>query len=84
MLQDGLPGYLRDVLNFSLTEAGFFASIPTLLVVTTSSASAHLADWLRQGRMSTGAVRKLMTSFSFVPASVMLLALGKPAISVDT
>lgn len=77
VLQDGLPGYLRDVQNFSLTEAGVFASLPTLLVVATSSCSAHLADWLRQGRMSTGAVRKMMSSFAFIPASVMLLALGK-------
>jgi hypothetical protein len=77
ILQDGLPGYLRDVLDFSLTEAGLFASMPTLLVLATSSGSAHIADWLRQGRMSTGAVRKMFSSFAFVPASTMLLALGE-------
>jgi hypothetical protein len=51
--------------------------MPTLLVLATSSGSAHIADWLRQGRMSTGAVRKMFSSFAFVPASVMLLALGE-------
>ena len=70
ILQDGLPGYLRDVLGFSLTKAGLFASLPTLLVLMTSSGCAVIADWLRDGRMSTAAVRKMMSSFAFIPASV--------------
>ena len=76
ILQDGLPGYLRDVLGFSLTKAGVFSSLPTLLVISTASVSAYVADWLRQGRMSTAGVRKLMTAMAFTPASSLLFALG--------
>lgn len=84
-LQDGLPGYLRDVLGYSLTTSGILASMPTLLQVLSSSAAAQLADWLREpGRCSTGVVRKSMTAAAMLPASILLGVLGSGVVTDET
>lgn len=46
VMGDGTPAFLRDVLGLSLSQAGFFASAPALLLICTSLASARTADHL--------------------------------------
>jgi len=80
VMGDGTPAFLRDVVGLSLTQAGFFAAVPQLLLIAVSLLSARTADCLLRpgGRcfQRTGLVRKTFTATALLPTAVGLLLLG--------
>jgi ACS family sodium-dependent inorganic phosphate cotransporter len=72
--------FLRDVVGLSLTQAGFFAAVPQLLLIAVSLVSARTADRLLRpgGRcfQRTGLVRKTFTATALLPTAAGLLLLG--------
>eukprot|EP01051_Picozoa_sp_SAG22_P021897 SAG22_NODE_5022_length_1105_cov_1.179920_2_plen_196_part_00 len=80
ILDDGLPGYLRDVLGLSLATAGLLASLPAALKLGLTLAAAASADYLRGERgpawATTVRVRKLFAAMAIAPQMLMLLFLS--------
>jgi MFS family permease len=80
ILDDGLPGYLRDVLGLSLATAGLLASLPAALKLGFTLAAASSADYLRGSSgpdwATTVRVRKFFAMVSIAPQMLMLLFLS--------
>mmetsp|Transcript_11444 Transcript_11444/g.23065 ORF Transcript_11444/g.23065 Transcript_11444/m.23065 type:complete len:414 (-) Transcript_11444:586-1827(-) len=76
---DGLPPYLRDVLDVRFSTIGFMLAVPGFLKPVVIVVSAGIADRLRS-RMRTAHVRKLVTAIAFLPQILFLFLLGTGAL----
>ncbi|BFZ21329.1 hypothetical protein BsWGS_24367 [Bradybaena similaris] len=68
------PSYLKNILNYDLTQNGFLSSTPFFVLLVTNPLSGWMADRLR-GRqlMTTKNTRKLVNSIGlFVPSCLVL------------
>ncbi|XP_057302082.1 sialin-like [Hydractinia symbiolongicarpus] len=72
-----LPTYLKQVLNFSLKEAGFISALPYLAMVIVVQAGGRFADFLRAHQiMRTTVVRKVFNSIGFFSQAAFLVVVG--------
>lgn len=63
-LMIGAPKYMNEVLNFQLSEAGVFASLPYLARFTSSFAFGAIADSLFKNKILTKtSIRKAFCIF---------------------
>ena len=72
-----LPMYMRDVLQFDMTQNGILSALPYIATWLVTISGGQLADWLRAShRMQTTTVRKLFnTAGQLIPAT-FLIAVG--------
>ena len=72
-----LPMYMRDVLQFDVTQNGILSALPFIATWLLTIAGGHLADWLRAShRMQTTTVRKLFCAVGLLIAGTFLIAVG--------
>lgn len=71
----GLPSYLKEVLDFSITENGFVSALPYILSFIGTVGGGQLADWLRYNRiLTTGEARKVFCSAGFLIPAFLLVS----------
>lgn len=72
-----LPTFMKHVLKVDLTEGGFYAALPYLLMCIIVQTGGILADTLRcRFGVATGMVRKLFTCGAFAIQAVFMVAAG--------
>ncbi|XP_071443050.1 sialin-like [Hetaerina americana] len=73
---NGLPTYMKNVLNYNIEKSAFLASLPYLLQWFTSSASGILSQWLREkGIVSHLTAYRLMNGIFLLGSAASLLAI---------
>ncbi|XP_034239075.1 vesicular glutamate transporter 1 [Thrips palmi] len=68
-----LPTFMRDVLHVQIEQSGVLSALPYVCMSVILQAAGHFADWLRAGRMSTTAVRKLFNCGAFLSQTVFMM-----------
>jgi len=77
MLLTSLPTYMRDVLNFDMTQNGILSALPYVVTWFIMMAGGQLADWLRAPRrLQTTTVRKLFCAAGLLIPGLFLTAVG--------
>jgi len=72
-----LPMYMRDVLQFDMTQNGILSALPYVGTWFVVIGGGQLADWLRAPhRMQTTTVRKLFCASGHVLQGMFLIAVG--------
>ena len=72
-----LPKYMRDVLQFDMTQNGILSSLPYIATWLLMTGGGQLADWLRAPhRLQTTTVRKLFCALGLLIPGVFLPAVG--------
>ncbi|XP_066268922.1 sialin-like [Branchiostoma lanceolatum] len=72
-----LPTYMKEILLFDLTQAGFLSAVPYLCIWLVIISGGQLADFLRENKfLSTTAVRKVFNCFGLVLPGVFMVATG--------
>jgi len=72
-----LPMYMRDVLQFYMTQNGVLSALPYIANCLVLIGGGHLADWLRAPhRMQTTTVRKLFCAAGLLLPAMFLIAVG--------
>jgi len=72
-----LPMYMRDVLQFDMTQNGILSALPYTGAWFVMIAGGQLADWLRaSNRMQTTTVRKLFCAAGLLIPALFLIAVG--------
>ncbi|KAK6624061.1 hypothetical protein RUM44_010919 [Polyplax serrata] len=72
-----LPKYMKNVLNFEISENGVVSSIPYVVMWIVSMTSGWLADYLIKRKILTITnTRKLFTTIAHVGPSITLVAAG--------
>ena len=72
-----LPMYMRDVLQFDMTQNGILSALPYVGKWFVLTGGGQLADWLRADhRMQTTTVRKLFCAAGLLIPGVFLIAVG--------
>ncbi|GFR98906.1 vesicular glutamate transporter 2 [Elysia marginata] len=59
-----LPQYLKDVLDFDISEDGFLSATPSVCQFVSSLLVGPIADKIRNRGVETGTVRKIFQSIS--------------------
>jgi len=72
-----LPKYMRDVLQFDMTQNGILSALPYIALWLFITAGGQLADCLRSPRrLQTGTVRKLFCAVGLLIPGILLAAVG--------
>jgi len=72
-----LPKYMRDVLQFDMTQNGISSALPYIGTWFVMTGGGQLADWLRTShRMQTTTVRKLFLAAGLLIPAFFLVAVG--------
>ena len=72
-----LPKYMRDVLQFDMTQNGIFSGLPYVAKWLLTTAGGQLADCLRARHLlRTGTVRKLFCATGLLIPGIFLTAVG--------
>jgi len=72
-----LPMYMRDVLQFDMTQNGILSALPFIAKLLPLIGGGHLADWLRADhRMQTTSVRKMFCAAGQLIPAMFLIAVG--------
>ncbi|KAL3886715.1 hypothetical protein ACJMK2_026693 [Sinanodonta woodiana] len=72
-----LPTFMKHVLNFSLSQSGFLAALPYLVMAIVVMISGQIADSLRSKiKVSTERVRKIFTCGAFLCQLIFMIAAG--------
>ena len=72
-----LPKYMRDVLQFDMTQNGILSALPYIAAWLFMTAGGQLADLLRAPhRLQTGTVRKLFCAAGLLIPGIFLTAIG--------
>ena len=72
-----LPKYMRDVLQFDMTQNGILSGLPYLVTWLLMTAGGQLADCLRAPhRLQTGTVRKLFCAVGLLIPGIFLTTIG--------
>ncbi|KAI8795804.1 sialin isoform X1 [Biomphalaria glabrata] len=73
-----LPTFLKESLNFDISQNGLLSSVPFLSEFVTSLFVGYLADTFRiKGWMSTTMVRKTFQVFAFVAPAISMACVGQ-------
>ena len=72
-----LPKYMRDVLQFDMTQNGILSGLPYMAAWLLMTVGGLFADWLSAPhRLQTGTVRKLFCGIGSVTPALFLIAIG--------
>nr|CAB3266122.1 sialin [Phallusia mammillata] len=72
-----LPLYLKEVLQFDITQDGFISALPYLVMWVSINLSGLLADTLREkGVFTTTQTRKICNSIAFIGPAIFLVVAG--------
>ncbi|XP_059611115.1 sialin-like [Phlebotomus argentipes] len=72
-----IPKFMKEVLNFDLSSAGFLSSLPTIARFGTSLIFAPLGDFLRRRELMTVThIRKYFTMTSHIIPGVLIIVMG--------
>ncbi|GFO24915.1 vesicular glutamate transporter 1 [Plakobranchus ocellatus] len=71
-----LPEYLKDMLDFDISQDGLLSAIPSVCQFASSITVGPLADFMRGRGVPTGMVRKMFQFATFVGRGLCLLAAG--------
>ncbi|XP_078664685.1 sialin-like [Branchiostoma floridae x Branchiostoma belcheri] len=72
-----LPTYMKEILLFDLTQAGFLSAVPYLCIWLVIISGGQLADFLRENKiLSTTAVRKVFNCSGLVLPGIFMVATG--------
>ncbi|RUS71099.1 hypothetical protein EGW08_021145, partial [Elysia chlorotica] len=75
-LMTSLPQYLKDVLDFDISEDGFLSATPSVCQFVSSLLIGPIADSVRNRGVGTGRVRKIFQSITFLGIGVCLTSVG--------
>lgn len=78
-----MPSYMKTILGVSISDNGLYSSYPYMSLFVVGISVGFLADYLRDGRLSTGAVRKILNSVAMVIFCVFVVLAGH-ATTIDT
>jgi len=77
MLFTFLPTFLKDILGFNISQSGFIASLPYLVMMVLSNVMSYIADYLRANKyLTTNQTRKIFNTAGQVGAGVFMIITG--------
>jgi len=77
MLFTFLPNFLKDILGFDISQSGFIATLPYLVMLIFTNVFSYIADYLRANRyLTTSQTRKIFNGTGQIGAGVFMIITG--------
>lgn len=72
-----LPTYMKQILNFDISENGFISALPYVVCCICQTSSGHIADFIRKnGYLSTRNTRKLFMTLGLMLPAILMFCIG--------
>ncbi|XP_029655219.1 sialin [Octopus sinensis] len=72
LMLTSLPLYMKTVLHFDMSQNSLYSAIPYLLLWFLMTITGFVADWLKNGILSTGTTRKILNTVGITLPAILL------------